>query len=350
MNKDEITKKLKSSPIYNMSQDSLENFHTSFLCWLLNTYPEFTKLFTSNTNFLSCKKQQSHGNNIRTDLEIELNNKEIIIIENKLKSFPNNEQLEKYSAFFSKKYKTTSFVLLSLVQKENLPNNWDKWEHKSYSELAKKMQRIFKRIKYKEPYHKDLIQDYISVINLLSKSFPQKNKETYDLYEQKQQIVDDLQDIYIKYRTSEFANYINKKINKKYNWEIKEGFSTKCKEGLVDVIRKLDENNRFQIQIQGKHYSYGFVYLENKSDEKTWKDRINIAGKLNEKNYWFIDTENPKGKTKHDNFHSYDDFIYRHSKKRLDKSPTYKEIINRINKDIEIFEKNLNKIKRLIYK
>ncbi|WP_413853436.1 PD-(D/E)XK nuclease family protein [Candidatus Ruminimicrobium bovinum] len=365
MNKSELIKNLKSSPIYNMSQDSLENFHTSFLCWLGNTYPEkFIKLFNDKrfdkTKEYNCKKQVIHTNsnknegnkNIRTDLEFQFNDNELIIIENKMKSYPDYNQLEKYYDIICKEKKETTFILLSLVDKINLPKQWICI---SYSDLAKKMNKIFcENVEYKkdyQDYHKCLMQDYINVINLLSKSFPEKNNEIYDLDEQKKQIIDDLQDIYIKYRTSELANYINKEIRKKCNWEIKESFSAKSKEGVVDVIRKLDENNRFHIQIQGKQYSYGFVYLEGKSTpDDIWKERIKIANKLKDQGYWFVDIKDPKRKTKCENFYSYKpDFIYRQSNKGIDEKTTYKEITNRIKKDIEKFEQNLVEIQNCIY-
>lgn len=360
MNKSELTKNLKSSPIYNMSQDSLENFHTSFLCWLGNTYPEnFIKLFNiknfdKNKDY-HCEKQVIHRNpnknegnkNIRTDLELQFNNNELIVIENKIKSYPDYNQLEEYYDIISKEKKETTFILLSLVEKINLSK---KWICISYSDLAKKMNKIFgENFEDKRDYHKYLIQDYINVINLLSKSFPEKNNEIYDLYEQKKQIIDDLQDIYIKYRISELANYINKNIKEKDNWEIKEGFSRK--QGIIDVIRKLDENNRFHIQIQGKQYSYGFVYLEGKSNpDDIWKERTKIANKLKDQGYWFVDTKDPKRKTKCKNFYSFKpDFIYRQSNKGIDEKTTYKEITNRIKKDIEKFEQNLVEIQNCIY-
>lgn len=357
MNKSELIKNLNLSPIYNMSQDSLENFHTSFLCWLGNTYPEnFIKLFSDRTidktKEYSCKKQQSHtyeDKHIITDLEIEFNDNEVLIIENKLKSFPTKEQLEKYSNVINKKNEVASFILLSLAPKSiSLP---EKWEYKNYDDLVSKMKEIFnKNFKYIDIYHEHLIQDYINVINLISTSFPEKNNEIYDLYEQKKQIIDDLQDIYIKYRTSELANYINKEIKKEYNWEINESFSATKKEGVVDVIRKIDENNRFHIQIQGNQYSYGFVYLEGKSTtDDIWKERIKIANKLKDQGYWFVDTKNPQRKTKCENFYRFKpDFIYRQSNKEIDEKTTYKEIINRINNDIEKFETNLIGIQNCI--
>ena len=149
--------------------------------------------------------------------------------------------------------------------------------------------------------------------------------------------------------TEKRANYINENIKEKDNWKIKEGFSRK--QGIIDVIRKIDENNRFHIQIQGEQYSYGFVYLEGKSNpDDIWKERIKIANKLKDQGYWFVDTKNPKRKTKCENFCSFKpDFIYRQSNKGIDEKTTYKEITNRIKKDIEKFETNLIEIQNCIF-
>lgn len=378
MKKEKMVKDLKSSPIYNMSQSSLENFHTSFLCWLGNTYSvAFKKLFNKfnkkrfdEDKKHSCETQVKHtllkneddekNKSIRTDLEFKFNDNELIIIENKIKSFPNDEQLKIYSNVKEFDKGTTTFILLSLVKKKkmNLPNPW---EYMSYLELANQMGKIFnkkfKYDKYYENYHKCLIQDYIFVIREISKIFEtlisEIEEKKYDFYKYDKQEYEndeinkyDLRDIFVKFKTSELANYINKNINKKYNWEIKEGFSRK--QGIVDIIRKIDEKFRFQIQLQGSNYSYGFVYLEKESNK--WKKRIEIAKDLFEKKYWFVNTENPKKAKKDKCFLSFEpDFIYRCSNEKID-NQTYKKIMSRINTDIKEFEKNLLEIQNCISK
>lgn len=371
MKKEKMVKDLKSSPIYNMSQSSLENFHTSFLCWLGNTYPvAFKKLFNKfnkkrfdEDKKHSCETQVKHtllkneddekNKSIRTDLEFQFNNNELIIIENKIKSYPDYDQLEKYYDIINKENKRTIFILLSLVEgnKIKLPKTWN---YMSYSDLAKNMRRIFK---HEKGYYKYLIQDYINVITKISNIFSEADnieKEKYNFYKYDQKGNEndeinkyDLRDIFIKFKTSELAKYINKNIKEKDNWKIKEGFSRR--QGIVDIIRKLDEKSRFHIQIQGKQYSYGFVYLENESNEKIWEKRREIANKLKEKEYWFFNTKNTK-RTTYENFRSDEpDFIYRCSKEKIDEK-TYKEIVNIINKDIKNFEDHLDEIKKLIAK
>ena len=348
----EITKDLKSSPIYNMSQDSLENFHTSFLCWLGNTYPiAFKKLFNKFNKKRfdkkhSCETQKTHTykdeddkkkKSIRTDLEFQFNDNELIVIENKMKSFPNDEQLERYSNIKDFDKEKTTFILLSLVEKINLPEHWN---YMSYSDLAKNMKRIFK---HEKGYHKYLIQDYINVITKISKIFFEADNIEKEKY--------DLRDIFVKFKTSELSNYINEKINKKYNWEIEESFSTKCKEGIIDIIKNLDKSIRFQIQIQGNHYSYGFVYSEKNPNDKIWKKREQIAEELLKRNYWFVGTSEPKKPRICKKFYSYSpDFIYRHSSETKLNELTYKQIIKKIKKDIKNFEKNLVKIQKCISK
>lgn len=104
-------KKLKNdltqSIIQNLSMCSLENFHTCFLTWLGQNYPnEFLKVLIgesySNAE-IKYQKQINYGKNNILDLQIEIidgNKTKYIIVENKLKSFPTNEQLIRYQTCF----------------------------------------------------------------------------------------------------------------------------------------------------------------------------------------------------------------------------------------------------------
>lgn len=372
MNKSEIIKDLKLSPIYNMSQSSLENFHTSFLCWLGNTYPiAFKKLFNKFNNKRfdegkkhSCETQVKHtllknendekNKSIRTDLEFKFNDNELIIIENKIKSFPNDEQLKIYSNVKEFDKGTTTFILLSLVKKMDLPGCW---KYMSYLELANQMEKIFnkkfKYDKYDENYHKHLIQDYIFVIRKISKIFEtlisKLEEKKYNFYKYDKDIEDkkydinkyDLRDIFIKYRTSKLANYINTEIIKKNKkWKVKNEFFNK--KGVISIEKEVCISNvKFYIQIEWNQYRYAIVY------EKDNTKIEDIANELLAKKLWFFNTTNKKLCKYGTDFKYLYWKLDEHFVKKLEEVE-YKQIINRINEDIDIFENNLTKIKKTI--
>ena len=133
---------LLNSPIYNLSMCSLENFHTCFLSWLGNNYKhEFLEILTGvhyiDKVEIKVETQVNYGKNNILDMLITVkngDNTEYIVIENKLKSFPTEEQLSRYQECFVGK--NTRFILLSLAPKLVLPKPWN---YLDYSDLAEKM-------------------------------------------------------------------------------------------------------------------------------------------------------------------------------------------------------------------
>ena len=334
--------KNNDSPIFELSMCSLENFHSSFLCWLGNNYKkEFLNLFKEElNNDIDFDKYSDESIEIKTqasdkgckfDLQIKFINgnkiEHCIIIENKLKSFPNDEQLTKYFDIINKQKGNTNyiFILLSLMKIPLSGKNKDKWKNISYSDLAKKMENqdfyYGKNNDNKDitRYHECLIKDYIFVIktisNVFSKTINNSFRNKYNFYKEdenkKSELVNiGLRDIYVKFRTSELANYIRKKIDKNSDWKVMYSFSSKDKKGVVDIIIQLkDPNIKFIISIQGTQYRYGFVYLEKKFNKEIKVKREELAKKL--KSYWFYDTKNPNKPRIYDGFYGYKpDFIY----------------------------------------
>lgn len=338
---------IEKSPIYNMSMCSLENFHTCFIHWLGCTYPaETLKLFISDKNIDNIKfeNQVKCNKDCVFDLYVTIgsNNEELLVIENKLKSFPTEEQLTKYSNAFDGKKAT--FILLSLAPEIKLP---EKWQYLSYSELAKRMHSIFDNANLTNEYHKYLINDYISVIETISESFPQNKSMKYDFYDEK--VSDDLKDIYIKYRTSELCNFINK------NTDLSATVDFRDKQGIINVWCDFEDYNiTFLIQIQHNEYRYCLIY----GDETENELRESIATMLTKDNIWFNNCiENyPKARNyQSKKFCGYKpNFIYRYQtiEKVFGKTNmsdiTYKEITEKVNKDISDLLKHKFEIAKII--
>jgi len=146
--------KLEKSPLFRLSLASKELFHSNFIEWYGDTYPnllgEILKEWINCSEKLTVDKIEREKANI--DLTIHCKkggNKITIVIENKVKSIPTNEQLEKYS----KKNPADYFVLLTFIEpEEDLP---DKWILIGYNKFLNQIKRDTS-----DPYHSELISDY----------------------------------------------------------------------------------------------------------------------------------------------------------------------------------------------
>ena len=121
---------LKKSPIYNLSMCSLEDFHSNFLCWFLNLdIKKHIKVFFQDANLETPKNYHAetqktlHKN--RFDIVILNKDKIEYVIENKIKSYPTETQLNKYLECFSDNTEVKC-LLLSFVEFKNKPKQWDR--------------------------------------------------------------------------------------------------------------------------------------------------------------------------------------------------------------------------------
>lgn len=341
---------LQNSPIYNLSMCSLENFHTCFLTWLGNKYPiETLKLFSdkkvTNPNSVNFEKQVPYGTGTILDLQVKItenNETEYLVIENKFKSYPKPEQLNKYHEIF--KDKKTDFMLLSLDPSMNLPAPW---HFISYSELANKMKGAFKDV---TGYDKNLIEDYTNVIDILSSAFPNSDIEKYNMYEPTEYDKLGLRDIYIKYRTAGLSYYIDRFLNRN---DLYIDWSFHNKKGTVDIVQELIKDVfNIGIQIEKNQYRY-FARIKNISDDEK---REELANELFKKGYWFFDTTSVDSGRIYKEFLGYNpDFIYRYISldKMFDKNfkdISYEEIAKNVKRDMDKITNNLNEIKAIINK
>lgn len=338
---------LLNSPIYNMSMCSLENFHICFLSWLGKNYKkEFLEILTNkyydDNVDIKVDTQVNYGKNNILDMLITVktgDDTEYVVIENKLKSFPTEEQLNRYQECFVGK--NTRFILLSLAPKLVLPKPWN---YLDYSDLAERMKDKFS---YKNDYDKYLIEDYINVITQLVSAFPKTSLQKYDFYEENKLDEIGLKDIYIKWRTSEFASYIKQKLNRN---DLYFGHSFHNKKGTIDIVKHLDVLGvDIGIQIENNQYRY-FMNIPNISADT----REKIACKLFYNGYWFNYTQDTKRKKLYKDFCGYNsDFIYRyfqmdkHFGKELQEI-SYDEITKQINKDVLRLNENIIPILKII--
>ncbi|MEJ2017316.1 MAG: hypothetical protein P8X51_03185, partial [Maritimibacter sp.] len=151
---------LKTSPMQRMSLGSRELFHSDFLSWLFETYPTaLGPVFGLHLN--GCKVEREKQN---LDLVVRETHTSppVLIIENKMKSYPDREQLERYNAKFPE---TKKRVLLTLVAPTFDMPDW--WETLLYRELADQLRGWFSGANVAAE-HRQYVEDYVALIGHLS--------------------------------------------------------------------------------------------------------------------------------------------------------------------------------------
>ena len=132
----------KNSIIPALSNNNHELFHSNLWAWLMETDREFIKCFFKSYNINNIPEIRRESDNL--DLKIiDKVAKKQYIIENKLKSIPNNEQLERYIEKQKDKHDyETKYLLVFLIKNENLKIK--DWKSISYIKLAKRLNEKLK--------------------------------------------------------------------------------------------------------------------------------------------------------------------------------------------------------------
>jgi hypothetical protein len=164
--------------LFNFSLASKELFHSNFLAWLCELYPGLVgPIFARFTvgSCPSCDQLKVLRERRNFDLTIEFPNGESLIVENKVKSIPSEEQLKEYSDKVADKEKErTGFLLLSLTRPSFFSSgdgpfqvNGTAWHFLSYKELARQLEPSKRRIAALHGYHGELVEDYLGFVRHL---------------------------------------------------------------------------------------------------------------------------------------------------------------------------------------
>lgn len=169
-----------------LSKDDKELIHSSFLCFLLTDeltsefvlhklFPAFeTQLNRESVNPEKVYSYQVPGENgkpkskrIRLDVEAKsVDGQTILLIENKFKSFPHEEQLNIYDERFRENYPDKTIVkYLLCFDKTIIPFSERRtdWNYISYQDVLETLQTLLTTIQL-EPDKKTFIQHYINFL------------------------------------------------------------------------------------------------------------------------------------------------------------------------------------------
>lgn len=386
---------LSSSPLFNLSLSSKELFHSNFLAWLAQHYPDF---FVEICKELGCKADWSNAEwNVKREYEnfdlcITSDEKIVMVLENKVKSIPTKAQLDKYVEKLKKGKKqyegNIDLILLSLStsfpDKQAIEDE-KKWQIRNYKDLCTATRKHMQLIN--NQYHKALIEDYCSFVATLhecSESWKVKDSSFFLLpndndsnrKELKKLRIADLQD---KIWYSQLLEKLNSRLKEKSQWDVQHGMDIKkiakdngaCLtkiftnfgfthgQGLLEAKIKVTQDYVLLIQIQGNKYCRAIEWIkEDQGDHnKFWemtKDIMNKKGfsffqfKKNDpinfpsicNNEKTIKDTTRYGETR--NFNKYGpNFLYQH--KVIKKEATVSEVLDAIMEDLESIEKHSNK-------
>ena len=272
---------LKESPLFNLSLSSKELFHSNFLWWLGSnerTFPLFKQVMERfvgtalqwTFDNVSVKRENKH---IDLCVRNKTGKNPLLILENKVKSIPNKEQLKEY---YEKEPKAENYVLLSLATEffdkaaiENISENGNKiWKICSYADFAEALKIIPDGL---TQYECELINDYRTFILYLHELAQQwiGNVRPDSLFKEKSEKIEEcrLHDLYDKLRYSQLALMLQKQLNRTDVY-VKTGYSNKS--GIVEVTIPY-EDHQLIIQVQGNSYRHAYVYVGEDKGQK-WRD------------------------------------------------------------------------------
>ena len=375
-----MAENLTQSPMYNLSLSDKELFHSNFLAWLGNnddTKPFFLKVIKKLSgidlnqydnwtvlreykNFDLCiiEKIKEEG---KEDI---IGYRYILVIENKVKSIPRKDQLDKYVGKIKElnvnkdDTKKLQFLLLTLANefpdKKSIVDE-KIWKIKTYKDLAAEMEK--QKDSVQDQYHKSLIKDYIEFINNLNDLVKkwQENKEfanNDDLGELnkisdlrakiqfssyceklKEKIRNNISGIVVfdnnDVKDKEFANKIIDK-NKLYIY-VDWGYSSRGKTGLIDIAIPVTKHGPsvklnygcyepeyvIKIQVEGDSYRHVIEMFKKQND-------LNLVALGQNEPYtgdggleWFCDPQNKQSKVNYGNNDLFEKGLYPQSKNSL---------------------------------
>ena len=369
---------LQSSPLFHLSLTSKELFHSNFLYWLGVTYRDLFKETFSN---LGCRtaawpedwtveREYKADKSISLDLCVKGPGKKgkiYLVLENKVKSIPNQKQLNRYEAI-GNLADTCDFILLSLAtdfpDKDQIDaNSGGKWIVWNYGDLADALDKALTSCGGNvSSFHKAILKDYIQMVRGLDGLFGHLTVDDNGQYcDNVSQVYANLRmdDVYEKIRTSLIAEKLRNRLKKEFpnqTIEIKSGLKieeigesnekplTKVyvdsgytnKQGVVDAKMKINDMYVLTVQIQGGQYRHAIEWLQSQGDaSQNWTATQNepfVWQKLN----FFDATKFPypqKSKRSnglYDKF--YDDFLYRYRK--IEDNETVDNVLNEVVNDI----------------
>ena len=276
-------KLLKDSPLYNLSMANKELFHSNFLAWFGNTYKiEFKGLINQLLGTGSWPDEKQDYSIVREFKHFDICIKDSsdnprILIENKVKSVPTKEQLDRYRD----EVNDDSCLLILLTMTSHLHDltGAKGWNIITYKDLSEKLSKVT----LPNSYHSQLLKDYCEYVDNLQQIIEAFDaEEDYFSREEQNKIKMDLgiHDICGKRKAQVLYQKLFKKcqdrgmiVVSKYedlsddNIYVGWGYTNLP---LIDV-RFRNQADAIIIEIQGKQYRHAVEYYDPKIGDRITK-------------------------------------------------------------------------------
>ena len=224
---------LKKSLIFQMSLGSKELFHSNVWAWLMEKEKDIIKVFfdvdLDKYEILGISRECKNRDIIIWLKEYYSNKKYYLLVENKIKSLPTKEQLDKYTInLWDSELLAATFTGLINPFKENPQIKEIKWRFINYNYIAKELEIIVKRSTRFNDNEKQQIIEYCKFIscidNVLNEELEKvENRLSYEYNADKPSDkskthyigLDDLRiaDLFIKLKGATFIDYVKQREN-----------------------------------------------------------------------------------------------------------------------------------------
>lgn len=208
---------LKSDALFNISLTAKELFHSNFLAWLLETYPEYIAQILDLSEDIReevlIKREMKNIDIAICDKSIHQN--PLIIIENKVKDIITNKQLEVYDKKFEQNNIHKIILTLADIKHKKIIKHW---HIITYKKLSKNLAKI--KFDFKHEHHKVYIQNYIVLISRLADLFDEALRHTsselwlcsnFETIKKQLETIK-FHDVYIKFLASQFSESVRRKV------------------------------------------------------------------------------------------------------------------------------------------
>lgn len=342
----EAIEKLKHSLTYQMSLGGRELFHSNVWCWLMKRDPAFIRVFFPAFDPEKDKVESIQREWLNMDLVIKLANQKIYIIENKLKSLPYSEQLQKYTEKAEAKgYRILGKVYTGVCDTLTKEERKD-WNFISYSDIAEgiKMQLESSPLSNEQ---KAQIREYCNNIHCMIAiaNHALKSGENRLIYSYSDELNDPsvrLQDLCIKLKGADFVGHLRKTFVHESSLKITLSFNHK--NSTIDIYyeAEIESSPILGIQIEGTQYRRFVLqktgdanadFLFEKYAEKDWFD--SHFSKVQGTVFGHPTTMKPRNHKKYDSYKKDGEscFVYQYYD-IVDENNSYTELAKQIQDDL----------------
>lgn len=381
----EIVDELSKNAMFRLSLCSKELFHSNFWAWLIEQEPKFVSMFGenfSNIEKVDIKREDKictveekdifnenkiYKKNCIADISF-IHDSNLYIIENKLKSLPNKEQLENYikGDIINEEYKTLQRkVILTSFTKPIFEFN-SNVKYISYEEICNNLKNCFDNNNENKVILENYIK-YLDLMNELNDSLSLKNSDlTYgELLEKIKTTQEKLEQLHFDtfVKNLMYCHLVSDLLvecKDKENLFTDVAYSSSAKHSYMDILhifheRTCNEISTYRksseqdfkvflagIQIAGEEYRKYFNVIKKKTrkDNET-KNKLTLFLKNKYENF-LENTYDSNRKNNNNGFWCYDypEDTWLYKKTNVDiRNMTFKDLKNRILNDLTYISK-----------